>query len=210
MARVAHVRVTADELGFQIEAHQKDLMKRGARIAALDAAMATMRPVVRDSPVDLGFYKNAWTVKQGQGAIAAELRNDMPYAGIIELGARPHWPPFEPLYEWAKRKAGDLHLSGHVKIGPQAFRTDKKGFLRYRGASSLDDDDDDEIRRFVYAVQRKIATHGQKPHHVMGKHIPFAEKALARALKEFLGEIAGKKYPKGGGGFDGGDSISGL
>jgi hypothetical protein len=36
----------------------------------------------------------------------ATIVNDAPYAGIVELGARPHWAPVQPLYEWFKYKVG--------------------------------------------------------------------------------------------------------
>lgn len=207
MARVATVQCTAEELAFQYQAHEQEL-KHQIRVAALDAAYATLRPVARATPVDLGEMKNAWTVREGPGEVAAELRNDAPHAGIVELGARPHWPPFEPIFEWALRHAGDLALGGVVKIGSQAFRKSKSGNLFYKGQSSLDDDDVEEVRRFAYALCAKIAREGQKPTHLMLKHLPFAQRAWQRALDEYLGPLAAKKFT--GGAPPAGGAISGL
>jgi hypothetical protein len=30
---------------------------------------------------------------------------DAPHAGIVEMGARPHWVPLGPLLDWARRHA---------------------------------------------------------------------------------------------------------
>lgn len=169
-------------------------------IAQTDAAKATMRRVVRDSPVDLGAYKNGWEVrrltttsKKGHKRTSVQLVNDTPYAGVIELGARPFTPPFQPIFEWAQRKAGDLAMGGKVKIGPQAFKVLKSGNLSYRGKASLDPDDLDELRAFTYGVINKFKQQGIAPKHVMQNALPFAAKALKRATTFYLKKDLGKK-----------------
>ena len=171
---------------FESLGHLKKLMHR----AQLDAANATLPRVVRSSPVDQGLYKLGWEVVETLIGKEVQLRNDAPHAGIIELGARPFWPPFAPLYEWAKRKAGELHLAGLVSIGPQAFRKTKAGTLRYKGQAALNADDDKAIQSFARGVQHAIAKRGLPPRYIMAKQLPFAAKALHRAIVEYVEKVA--------------------
>lgn len=159
--------------------------------AEWDSARRTMRLVVQDSPVDQGEYKSAWEIRRTTGG-HPHLANDAPYAGVIELGARPHWPPFAPIYEWALRKAGDLALGGMFKIGSQAFRKDAEGFLNYRGQRSLDQDDRDEVYRFARAVQAKIAREGSPPRYIMRNRLDDAQRFLAEAVQTRLAAFAAK------------------
>ena len=57
--------------------------------------------------VDQGLFKQSWTHAVGKDK-SAELRNDAPYAGIIERGRRPGrpGPPLLPIVGWVKRKFG--------------------------------------------------------------------------------------------------------
>jgi hypothetical protein len=47
-----------------------------------------------------GLVGSVHVEKQGD---TVEVVVDAPHAGIIELGARPHWAPIKPLLEWAIR-----------------------------------------------------------------------------------------------------------
>lgn len=168
-----------------IEAKQAELRRAIGR-AQLDAANATLRVVVRDSPVDTGLYKGSWEVKErtalarlGGAQKIVELRNDAPHAGIIELGARPFWPPLQPLVEWAKRKGGIF-----------GFGLDKHG--RFKGKAKLKTDEVSALEGIARAIQAKIARVGIKPRYVMKNRLPFAEKALRRAFDEYVKAVAGK------------------
>ncbi|MEY2668555.1 MAG: hypothetical protein RJA59_1193, partial [Pseudomonadota bacterium] len=59
--------------------------------------------------VDLGGYKRGFRVAETR--TGPELRNDTPYAAVLEHGRRPMrpGPPVAPIREWAARKLG---LSG--------------------------------------------------------------------------------------------------
>jgi hypothetical protein len=52
-----------------------------------------------------GHYRAGWKTRTTpRGAV---LYNDIPYAGIVELGRRPgKWPPVTPLRLWARRVLG--------------------------------------------------------------------------------------------------------
>lgn len=80
------------------------------RKAAVDTCLWGERRAVRLTDdlhaVDQGLFRLSWAVSQALRDKAIELRNDAPYAGIIEHGRRPGraGPPLAPIYEWVQRK----------------------------------------------------------------------------------------------------------
>jgi hypothetical protein len=177
MAR--HVfRVTdAKKIGPDVKRRLAMLPKAHER-AALDAANATLPRVSRKSPVDTGLFKASWAVRRElatRGAATVVLRNDAPYAGIIEAGARPHYPPLAPILAWVQRNAAKLGF-----VNPR----------RFRGPSSLRQHEQDHAIDVARAIQRKIGTKGQAPRHIMRGELPFVRRAVARALGEYVNEIA--------------------
>jgi hypothetical protein len=95
---------------LRVEDFERVLRERVAsdlRIAERAAADAAMRGVARAVQrtnelglVDMGAYKSGWKAE------GATLRNDAPYAGVIEYGRRPGrpGPPLAPIREWVLRK----------------------------------------------------------------------------------------------------------
>lgn len=162
-------------------------------LASYEAALQTLRVVKRNSPVDRGDYKMGWTVKRKRrstGAIETHLRNDSPHAGIIEMGARPFWPPLEPLLRWAERKAGDLALSGRFDLLPSAWKTNRKtGRVTYKGRASLRTDHE-AVFEFAVGVQRKIASKGIQGRFIMKKALPYTIRQLDRAVKRGFRKLA--------------------
>ena len=76
--------------------------------AALDTAKRGETNAVlltdQHDAVDRDTFKNSWDTDRISGG--AELRNDAPYAGIIEYGRRPGrpGPPLQPILDWVNRK----------------------------------------------------------------------------------------------------------
>jgi hypothetical protein len=170
-------------------------------ISHFEAATKTLRKLRRAGPVDRGDYRLGWSVKVGRGSIGSsrkgasgapevQLRNDAPHAGIIERGARPFWPPEQPLIDWAERKAGDLSLAGFFEIAAGSFKTRKDGSLGYKGRASLKDDDKKQVRRFARAVRFAISRRGLPPHYIMRRHIPYTIIKLDKAVKKNLRALA--------------------
>ena len=87
------------------------LTVRDVRAAAMETAHRGVALAVSktntEGLVDLGLYKNSWIAAPIFGPEGgAEIRNDAPYAGVIELGRRPGrpGPPFEPILRWVESK----------------------------------------------------------------------------------------------------------
>jgi hypothetical protein len=110
--------------------------------------------LVAASPVDTGLYAQSWdfTMTERSGIIG----NYAPYAGIIEYGTRPFWPPLAPLLEWAKRV-----LTKDAGRFPKARKTGQ----RESGYSP-------EVVALARYTQRKIAKYGMTPRHIMENMIP--------------------------------------
>jgi len=105
--------ITITAAGFEA-AIRKQLIEDTeiVRKAALEATKWGERRAVRITnevgAVDQGAFKLGWTTAVGITDKAAELRNDTPYAGIIERGRRPGrpGPPLLPIIGWVRRKFG--------------------------------------------------------------------------------------------------------
>lgn len=203
----AVIQVTPGEVGLQFKKREQ-AVQRWMEQAMLDSALQVERRVSKDSPVDTGIYKGSWEVVSALQTeklspnVASMLRgsrvpvkivNDAPYAGVLEMGTRPYWPPFEPLFEWAKRKAGDLHIAGLVQISKGALRTTKSGRTKFKGVASLDENDEKALAGFVRAIQVRVSREGFKPKKIMGKQMDFALKSMQRNYERHLRANLGKK-----------------
>lgn len=161
-------------------------IRRALFIARREAAHYQLRVVKRDMPVDTGELKLGLEVHSfrrpgaagGHDRSEVRLESNAPHAGVIELGARPFWPPIKPLFAWAQRKAGDLGLASLTKTGRS------KSLTRHTGSETT------AIMAFAKAVQRKISRRGFKPGYQMRKSIPSAVRALDRSFSRHLARIA--------------------
>jgi len=105
--------IRADEFeGFLLRQLQEDT--ETARLVALETAQRGLYRAVKGTnsagAVDRGQFKRSWVAAPTPDG--AELRNNAPYAGVIEYGRRPGrpGPPLAPIYEWVQRK-----LRGNIK-----------------------------------------------------------------------------------------------
>jgi hypothetical protein len=83
----------------EIEEKRPEAIVRAIRNAATAGAeaLATVAPVGVS-----GQFKTKLRAENHEHGAA--IVDDAPYAGIIELGARPHWAPLRPLFEWFRYK----------------------------------------------------------------------------------------------------------
>lgn len=89
---------------------QPERIKRAIN-AGIEAGARRGRSHMLDKgPKDQGDYRKSWAVAKGSTGVV--LKNDTPYAGVLERGAKPHFPPLAPLTQWVMRRLG--------KRGPEA------------------------------------------------------------------------------------------
>lgn len=124
--------------------HVKGHIMRELRAAAVEAVARGEAEAVRltnaDGLVDQGLYKASW--KHRATLTGGELRNDAPYAGVIEFGRRPGapGPPYAPILEWVNRK-----LVANGEVEPE------------------------EAEDVARAIQFSIHRNGSPPHFIMGE-----------------------------------------
>lgn len=128
----------AEELGAFSKSHLERLRK------ATNVGIARSIPdLVAASPVDTGLYAASWDFTETE--MATFLGNYAPYAGIIEEGSRPFYPPIRPLLAWAKRVLQD---------------------------PSQPPDYSDPVWALAKYTQKKIGENGMQPRHVLRNMIP--------------------------------------
>lgn len=126
-------------------------------VAIRRGAAAGAEALAHVAPVGVtGLFKTKLRAVETTGG--AVIIDDAPYAGIIELGARPHW------------------------IGKKGIQAIRDWFMFKLGLSA------DEALRAAFAMRHKIATEGQRPTYFFRKRLPVLRRILAaeveRALKE--------------------------
>lgn len=147
------IRTTPEKLPGQIRA-RNSAARTVLRTSVHRAAQRSRSMMVRETPVDQGQLKASWKVKKYKPVKSgelAELINDAPHAGIIELGARPHpvsrqgwWM----IYFWVVRNRSKF----------SQMRT-KSGRPRRVVSTKIDP----QIAAITYGIVNKIKREGQKP-----------------------------------------------
>lgn len=101
---MADIVVGLDGIGTLLTA---DIERRSEALhdALYEAALLGAEVVAGNAPVDLGILRASVHAKRT--AKGAEIVVDAPHAAVVELGARPHWTPIQPLLDYAKRKGAE-------------------------------------------------------------------------------------------------------
>lgn len=185
------IHVNALQLPAVLEAHAKKL-PQAFQVACVLAAERGRSYLVRQSPVDLGQFKNSWKVKHGSNGPV--IVNDAPHAGIIENGARPHpvsREGIEALTQWAKRKllmgarmSRKKYLASGRKLSKAALSTTGKKGQHWA---------DVEARNIAFAIAGKLKKEGQKGLFITQKSIPQLAKFLAIELAKQINKALASK-----------------
>jgi hypothetical protein len=103
--------------------------------------------VIERTPEHLGTLRSAFipSVTRLVDAVFGQLRNPLPYALPVEMGTRPHWPPYAPILAWVEAKLGlDGDEAESAATGIQRkiarFGTPGYGMVRFAlidGASTI-------------------------------------------------------------------------
>lgn len=162
------IRITPKELPAELRARVRGgpvLVRKATYLAAV-RGQAYMKSVTK---VDRGQLKNAWKAKRvDNGAV---LENSAPYAGVIELGARPHpvgvyvW---SLIREWVRR-----NITYQVKA--------KSGKNKGKLVTKRHSKDDEMLDEITWGIVGKIRREGQEPTYFVRNSMP--------KLQSFFGEI---------------------
>ena len=158
------------------------------------------RAIVKTNKADavhMGAFKLGWRVVQD--AAGVDVVNDVPYAGVIELGRRPKrpGPPLEPILEWVERKivggsSKTLKGAPRADFGPGNRRGDvKRRFDAQKpkaGESALE---------IAEAIRWSIHIKGTKPRFILRDSLDIVPKATKAAVKRYLPTLLNASAPKG-------------
>lgn len=105
-----------DKVVEHLKSSTRDGVRRGLLAAGyrlLGVIQNEIIPAEKPPPINVGAYRTAWRVEEVEGG--AHVVNDMPYASIIEYGARAEnikigRKMIDALAEWARLKG----LTGHA------------------------------------------------------------------------------------------------
>ena len=101
------------------------------------ATLIVQRAAVKGAPVDRGILRASITPEVAVRANVVEgiVGSNVKYAPYQELGTRPFWPPWTPIYQWALRKtrgsrraAGALAASVRASVAVRGIKA--KRFLQ--------------------------------------------------------------------------------
>ncbi len=148
--------------------------------------------IVKRTPTDLGQLRASWKVKASEWV--AELINDAPTAGIVELGARPHKVSAEgwaAIYEWVRR---------HPEIyGQKRARTQVSGTLAQLAEMGAFRGLDPEISSITWAIVKKINREGQKPTYFVRDSLDVLQQALVAEVERQLERAVSRQSGDAGG-----------
>lgn len=139
---MAAKQVSLDNLAKELQAYSDDQIENLKKATLLGIAQS-IPDLVEKSPVDTGLYAQSWDFTETE--FGAVVGNYAPHAAIIENGARPFTPPLGPLLAWAKRVLKDASQ-------PPDYSKDVWGL--------------------AIGTQKKIASVGLEPKHIMEQMIP--------------------------------------
>lgn len=180
-----------------IEQLPEELLRRARETAgalkegALRAAHRGHAHLVGQTPVDQGQLRNSWRVvdRRAQslspGAVEelAEIINDAPHAGVVELGARPH--PVSPegwdaIYEWVRRHFG--------------FTVGGSSEMRRVGGET---GEDPVLSEITWGIVHKIAREGQRPTYFVRDSMPELKRLLDLEVKKAIRRAAARRRRAG-------------
>ena len=116
------------------------------------ATLAVERVAKQKAPRDRGRLRASITPevrtlapRKIQGFIGSNLK----YAPYQELGSRPFWPPWKPLFEWARRKTkGNLKAAGALAAGARRAIA-RRGIKALRFLQGALEDRSEQIVRII-------------------------------------------------------------
>lgn len=165
------VTLTPEHLHGMTVAFAGSLKKTAGRAASKRAAIRSLPILKKVTPVDTALTKRAWHVRATSKG--HEVQNDSPYIGILERGARPHWPPWEPIVRWVARQQkvsmSGMDLSKYGRIIPMGRRrmTDRRK----------------KVERMAFGLCKRIASEPTPPKHFIRKVLPKLSKIWAAEVK---------------------------
>jgi phage gpG-like protein len=122
------------------------------------AALLVTRSARKNAPVDTGRLRASITpeVVTRDNVVRGIVGSNVKYAPYMELGTRPHTPPWDPIYRWALRKTrGNISQARALAAG--AIRAiSRRGNIALRFLQRALDDNADKIFNLIGDAIKRI------------------------------------------------------
>ena len=108
------------EFREKLDQIERDMTGSPMMVAMGKATLLVTRSARMNAPVDRGPLRASITpnVVSLDNVVRGVVGSNREYAPYMELGTRPFWPPWKPIYEWALRKLkGDKKGAGAMAAG---------------------------------------------------------------------------------------------
>ena len=163
---------------------------RAVRTGVARTARQAVKVLKTRVPVAFGELResiHAETSPEGSQTIA-----DAPHAAPIEVGARPHWIPIEPLLRWVKLRAAQGLLSPR-QVGRLAGPTTQAHAISVAGQLHAMEKGEalavDAPMRIARAIQAKLAKVGSRPHWYARESLPEIMTILDHEIRRALARM---------------------
>lgn len=147
-----------DQFNAKVEQLQRDMSGSPMASAMGQATLVVTRAARKNAPVDRGPLRASIVpeVVQRDKIVTGIVGSNREYAPYMELGARPHRPPWRPLYEWALRKTrGDRKSAGALAAGA-ILAISRRGLQARRFLQRAIEDNSQKIRRIIESAVGRI------------------------------------------------------
>lgn len=186
----------------KVLAHTRKTIRKAHQRAILEAVALGAELVATRVPVDTGALKRSIRLRRKGKSGHPEIVAEVPHAGVIEAGGRPHWAPLRPLIAWVRRKVGraakELGVRVPGRVGVYRGRT-AAAWRRYTHRSMRRQQYVDGVLLTARWVQRKIASKGTKAHWYMKNSLPDLRRILGAKHAEAETKV-NRDLGNGGGG----------
>jgi len=122
------------------------------------ATLVVTRSARKNAPVDRGPLRASIVpeVVTRDKLVRGIVGSNREYAPFQELGTRPFWPPWKPLYEWALRKVrGDRRAAGALAAAAR-ISIAARGIKAKRFLQRAVEDNSERVRRIIAQAVRRI------------------------------------------------------
>jgi hypothetical protein len=196
---MARIKLAPHELAGELKARAQktpDVLRRAAVLAAHRGRSI----MVRRTPTDRGQMKNAWRVRR-LGDIATkkemvDLVNDAPYAGIVEMGARPHSVSregWDAIYGWVYRHR-QYFAAGRTTKGRK--KTMKKYVMEgtsARSGAQAETGYNPIIAAITWGIVKRIREKGQLPTYFVRDSMDDLRDAYSTSVERQIAQYAKRK-----------------
>lgn len=111
------------------------------------------------APVDRGPLRASITpeVAVRDKVVQGIIGSNKIYAPYQELGTRPFWPPWQPIFDWARRKVGSLKAAGALTVAVRRTIA-RRGIRAKRFLQRALEEKADQVFRILGNVVAKIVS----------------------------------------------------